>query len=379
MKQDTVVDQDIVLNQDTVLIVDDIEINRMILAEIFRKEFRILEAGNGKEALQILDEHYASIAIILLDIVMPEMNGYEVMEVLKDRNILLRIPVILITGEDSEDVEYNAYKSGVSDFIRKPFDSDLVRRRVLNTIDLYLYKNNLEMMVSNQTRKLKEQNTLLLAQAVKLQEMNDSIIDSMSNIVEFRNLESGQHVKRIKKFTRCLAECFQKVYPEYRLDDHKIQVIEQVSAMHDIGKISISDNILLKPGKLTNEEFQIMKTHTLKGCTILETMVDFQDQEYYDYSYDICRHHHERYDGRGYPDGLAGNDIPIAAQLVSIADVYDALVTERVYKAPFDKEVAFQMILDGKCGIFGPKLLDCFTKVKTQFEALAYHHKEELN
>jgi len=365
------------MKQNKILVVDDMEINRIILTEIFYKEYEILEAENGKQALEQLDANYESIAIILLDIIMPEMDGYEVMSILSARNILSRIPVMLITGENSEEAEYKAYELGVSDVIHKPFNSSIVKRRVQNTIELYLHKNNLEMLIKRQTFKLEDQNKLLTEQAKKLRKMNDTVIDSMSNVVEFRNLESGQHVKRIKKFTRCLADQVAKDYKEYELDDHKISVIEQVSAMHDIGKIVISDAILLKPGRLTEDEFEIMKTHTTQGCEIIRTMVQLEDEEYYRHAYEICRHHHERYDGRGYPDGLKEDDIPIAAQLVSVADVYDALVSKRVYKDAFDKDVAYQMILDGKCGTFSPKLMSCFKKVKNEFEELANYYQEE--
>lgn len=357
--------------QNTILIVDDVEINRGILGEIFAGEYQILEAVNGADALEKLYKNIDRIAVILLDIIMPVMDGFEVLKVLNEKNILNRIPVILVTGDTSEKMEKKGYDIGVIDIIKKPFDPHIVMRRVKNAAELYLHKNKLESLVREQTGKLLEQNEKLYQQARKLRSMNDAVIDAMSNIVEFRNLESGMHVKRIKKFTCCLATCIEKNYPEYGLNEDKISKITQVSAMHDIGKIAIPDQILLKPGRLTAEEFEIMKTHTVKGSELIQSIGMFQDEETYKYSYDICRHHHERFDGRGYPDGLSGEDIPIAAQIVSIADVYDALVTERVYKKPYDKETAYHMMMNGECGIFSPKLLKCLEKVRCEFEKLA--------
>ena len=357
--------------QDTILVVDDIEMNRMILSEIFRDKYKILEAENGAEALAVVKARQESIAIILLDVVMPVMDGFEVLRILSERKMLDKIPVILVTGDTSENTEKKGYDTGVSDIIIKPFDSHIIRRRVDNIIELYRHKNKLESLVEEQTKRLSQQNAILMKQAVQLQEMNNHIIDAMSNIVEFRNMESGTHVKRIKKFTKCMAECIADCFPEYGLDAEKIRLITQSSAMHDIGKIVIPDSILLKPGKLTKEEFEVMKTHTVRGCELMRFIADIQDAAFYRYSYDICRYHHERYDGRGYPDGLIGEEIPIAAQIVSLADVYDALVSDRVYKKAFDKDTAYHMIMNGECGTFSPKILECFEKCRPQFERMA--------
>ena len=210
-----------------------------------------------------------------------------------------------------------------------------------------------------------------MKQAQKLRKMNDAMIDAMSNVVEFRDMESGQHVKRIRVFTRALAIEIMKRFPEYGLTDERIEMLTQAAAMHDLGKIAVPDNILLKPGRLTSEEFEIMKSHTTKGAEMIASFVRMDDEDYFNYCYDICRHHHERFDGRGYPDGLKGDEIGIAAQAVSIADVYDALVSERVYKKAFDKETASNMIINGECGCFSPKLLEAFKAIKDEFAHLA--------
>lgn len=354
-----------------VLIVDDMEMNREMLAVILEADYPIVEADSGKKAIEIMEEHQEDIAVILLDLIMPEMDGYEVLEELRRRSWLDKIPVLVISAESKVDAERRCFELGVSDFIHKPFDNAIVRNRVKNTVDLCTYRNELEEKVEQQTETLKKQYALLESQARKLQESNTKIIDILGTVVECRNLESGEHVKRVKGFTKILAEQAMADYPEYGLTPEKIEIIVSASALHDIGKIAIPDNILLKPGKLTDEEFAYMKTHTLRGCDVLNNIRDVWEEEYSKASYDICRHHHERYDGRGYPDRLSGEDIPISAQLVGIADVYDALVSERVYKSAYTPDEAFAMIQEGKCGVFSPKLMECFRHARKKFEELA--------
>ncbi|NTV79780.1 MAG: response regulator [Clostridiales bacterium] len=326
------------MKNEMILVVDDKEINRAILCNIFEKDYQLLEAQDGVQALKLVEQYEDRIVMILLDIVMPIKDGFAVLEELNHKKILQKIPVILITGDESKESERKAYEYKVSDIILKPFDSHIVQRRIYNMIELYSYKNRLEHMV-------KEQTSTLMKQAAKLKEANNQVIDTLSTIVEFRNLESGLHIMRIKGFTRILAKQVAHFCPEYELTDEKIEIISQVATMHDVGKIVIPDSILLKPTKLTEDEFEIMKSHTTKGCEIISMITGLEDQSYYDYGYEICRHHHERYDGKGYPDNLLGDEIPISAQIVSVADVYDALVSDRVYKAAYSKERAYQMII----------------------------------
>lgn len=364
------------MKKNTVLIVEDMEINRAMLGEIFRDEYEILEAENGKEGLRLLEENIDSVAAMLLDVVMPVMDGFEVLEQLKKDNLISQIPIIMITGETSVEYERRGYEYGVVEYIHKPYHAPVVKQMVKNNIDLYAYKTRLESLVKEQTAELKEQNELLKIQAKKLHDMNDTMIEAMSNVVEFRDMESGLHVKRIRMFTRALAEEIERRFPEYGLTPNRIDIISQAAAMHDIGKITVPDKILLKPGRLTPEEFEVMKTHTSMGAQMIASFVQLDDEEYYNYCYDICRHHHERYDGRGYPDGLKGDEIGIAAQIVAIADVFDALVAKRVYKKAFDKETAYRMILNGECGCFSPKLLEAFLAVKKEFIRLADEYSE---
>ena len=356
---------------DKVLIIDDMELNRDMLSVILEGEYEIEVAEDGDLGIQKLKVNKDEIVGVLLDLNMPNKNGYDVLSFMQQEKMIDRIPVLIISAESSSEAENRCLSMGVSDFIRKPFDSATVQRRVRNVVELFLHRNALESKVTSQMRTLQRQNELLEAQALKLRENNEKIIDVLGEIVEGRSLESGQHIKCVKVFTEILAKWVAKIYPEYHLTPEKIRIIVAASALHDIGKIAIADNVLLKPGKLTIEEFEYMKTHTTRGCEMLERITNVWDEVYSKASYEICRHHHERYDGRGYPDGLKGEEIPISAQLVSIADVYDALVSKRVYKGAFSKDEAFQMIMKGDCGIFNPKLLECFHEAKAEFEALA--------
>ena len=358
--------------RNSVLIVDDIEINRELLEEMLKDEYDVILAATGKEALSILDKKHEEIAVMLLDLVMPEMDGFQVIENVRTHAWGSQLPVIIISSESTEKAEKRCFDMGVADFIHRPFDSILVKKRVSNIISLFQYQEGLEQKIEKQTETLKKQYKLLQMQAEQLKQSKENVIDILGTVVEYRNLESGEHIKRVKGYTRILAERMMKDYPEYGLTQDKIEIIVSASALHDIGKIAIPDSILLKPGKLTNDEFEYMKSHTTRGCEILSNIENTWDQEYGKYTYEICRYHHERYDGKGYPDGLKGEEIPVSAQIVSIADVYDALVNERVYKSAFAKEKAFQMIVTGECGVFSPKLLDCFWNVRREFEEFPF-------
>ncbi len=360
-----------------VLIVDDQEMNREILTAILEKDYPILEADGGRKAISMIQQHQDEIAVVLLDLIMPEVDGFAVLEVMRKQAWLKNIPVLVITAESKAGVESKCFEMGVSDFIKKPFDNAIIRNRVKNIVDLFSYKNQLEQKVEKQTETLKKQYKLLVMQAEKLKESNTKIIDILGTVVECRNLESGEHVKRVKNFTRILAEQMMEDYPEYGLTQDKIEVIVSASALHDVGKIAIPDSILLKPARLTKDEYEYMKSHTTRGCEVLNNVTDVWDETYSKVSYEICRHHHERYDGKGYPDGLAGDAIPISAQLVGLADAYDALVSERVYKSAYSEDEAFHMIVSGECGVFSPKLLECFRKVKKKFEALNQAQKQK--
>lgn len=353
------------------LIVDDDEINREMLTVMLEDEYPIEIAVDGEAAVDVLRRRQEEILVVLLDLLMPKIDGFGVLEIMKAQGWLDKIPVLVISAESANNAEYRCLELGVSDFIHKPYDHTIVKNRITNTVNLFRYKNELEDKVAEQTEELRKQYELLKRQRDRLKESNVRIIDLLGTVVESRNLESGEHIQRVKGFTRILAEQLMKDCPEYGLTPEKIDGIVMASALHDVGKIAIPDSVLLKPGKLTFEEFEYMKTHTIKGCEILDNAEGIWEEGYGDICYEICRHHHERYDGRGYPDGLAGEDIPLSAQLVGVADVYDALVSVRVYKPPFTLDQAYHMILNGECGMFSPKLMSSFRRCRGKFEALA--------
>ena len=352
----------------SILIVDDEELNRELLKQMFKDDYDIIEAENGNEAIYKLMTNINKVVVVLLDLVMPGLDGYQVLQMLKRKNITDRIPVVLVTANSDTNVEFQCYSMGASAIISKPFSAKIVRQQVFNIIEMNMNALKLERTVKNQEKKLN-------IQQHKLDTFYDNLLDTISNIVEFRDLESGMHVKRVKGLTRIMAEAYMNMYPESGLDYDMVDTIVRSAAMHDIGKIAIPDRILLKPGRLTDEERQIMEEHTTKGCEILDQLEDLQDAVRFQTAYDICRHHHERYDGKGYPDKLKGDEIPLSAQLVSIVDVYDALVSERVYKKPFSNEKAYEMIVEGQCGIFAPKILNCFAKSRAEIEALSDSYK----
>ena len=353
-----------------ILIVDDSQINRDILHEMLKDSYDILETVDGKEAMNIIEAQKNDISAILLDLIMPVMDGFQVLEELNESKLIDKIPVLIISGENSTQNEEKCFELGVADFIGKPFNARLVKKRVQNISEHYAYRNKLEEKVEEQTNVLRKAYQTLKSQSEQLKRRNQDIIQILGTVVEYRNLESGEHVKRVGEYTRILAEAFMTEYPEYGLTQEKINVIVYASALHDIGKITISDSILLKPGRLTKEEFEYMKSHTTRGCELLESMKNVLDPQYEKVSYEICRHHHERFDGKGYPDGLVGDAIPISAQLVSVADVYDALINERCYKDAYSEDEAFRMIVNGECGVFSPRLMEVFRKVRMDFEKL---------
>ncbi len=365
------------MNRDTILIFEDNAIDREILVELFRSDYKILEATNGKEGIAFLNSHFSSIAVVLLDHWMPVMDGFEVLERLKGKNILNKIPFIMVTGENSAEFEKKGYEYGIVSYIKKPYEPDVIKQVVSNAIGWFQYKMQLEVVVKKQNASIQKQNDILKQQAEELSQLNETIIDSLSNIVEFRNLESRQHIKRIREFSLCLGRSIMKLYPEYELTPEKLMKIGWASSLHDIGKIAIPDNIILKAGKLTPDEFELIKSHTTKGAEIILHTIRLNDKTLYGYVYDIARHHHEKYDGKGYPDGLKGDEISIAAQIVSLVDIYDALSSKRVYKAAYEPDKAYQMIINGHSGAFSPKLLTAFTEVKEEFEKLLVMYRDE--
>lgn len=344
-----------------ILIVDDQKFNHVFLQDILESEYLFFDAYSGAEALDVIKEKHDEIDLILLDLQMDGVNGFDVLQYMNNNSYIKRLPVIVMTGDNGENVETKSLELGASDFLAKPFNTPVVKQRIRNVISLSSYQRSLEEKVSEQTEKIRK--------------FNMSLLDLLGVIVEYRDSETGNHVFRIKKYANILALDLKERYPEYMLTAKEIDNITKASVLHDIGKIAIPDSILLKPGRLTPEEFEIMKTHAAKGGEILERARDMWDEDFFDVAFNIARHHHEKYDGNGYPDKLKGDDIPISAQIVSIADVFDALVSDRVYKKAYTPEVAKEMIIDGQCGIFSPKLLASFEACFDKFKEIAENYK----
>ena len=337
-----------------ILIVDDSEMNREILSSILGDEFDILEAADGKECISVIRKYGRDIALVLLDIVMPEMDGFEVLEFMNKHEWIDDIPVIMISSEDSAASVKKAYEMGVSDYINRPFDVEVVHRRVFNTIKLYAKQRRLIALITNQVYEKEKNNRIL--------------IEILSQIVEFRNGESGRHVLNVNIITGILLEQLTQITDKYNISWSDRLIITTAASLHDIGKIGINEKILNKAGRLTPQEIEKIKEHTVIGASILENMELFKDEELVKTAYQICRWHHERYDGRGYPDGLKGEEIPVSAQVVALADVYDALVSRRVYKKSYSHEEAMKMIFGGECGAFNPVLLQCLTEAQDKIK-----------
>lgn len=340
------------IKRKTILVVDDIEMNRAILRITFGQEYEILEADNGETALRIIEESADELCAVLLDIVMPVLDGFGVLEEMNRKELTGSIPVFLITAENSSEVLKKGYDLGAVDIIGKPISPYFIKRRIGNVIKL----NEL----------INEQDAMLRSQAGKIRELNRTVLETLATAIEFRDCDSGEHVNRMSELTLCFLKAINCFYPEYGVREEEMQAIADAAVMHDLGKIAIPDSILGKPGRLTKEEFDVMKTHTLRGCDILESVPRMKENPVYEYAYDICRHHHERWDGNGYPDALKGEEISIWSQAVSVADVYDALVSKRVYKDAYSHDEAIRMIMEGECGAFSPMILDCLMKSRDQ-------------
>lgn len=335
-----------------ILIVDDTAMNRLLLREMLGDQYEIEEASDGKEAIELLQENAMRFSLVLLDIMMPRADGFEVLMAMNHKHLLERIPVMIISSETHHSYIHRAYELGAIDYINRPFDASVVHHRVMNAIHLYARQKKLLALATDQIYEREKTGRLMTS--------------ILSHVVEQRNGESGLHVLHINVITRLMAQRLQQKTERYPMDEEAIEILCNAASIHDIGKIGISTTILNKPGRLTDEEYQIMKQHSALGADMIASVPQYQAEPLVQISYEVCRWHHERWDGGGYPDGLRGDEIPISAQIVAIADVYDALTGERVYKKAFSHEVAVQMILNGECGCFNPILLECFQEITEQ-------------
>lgn len=350
--------------RDTILIADDSVTDRAVLRSIFKEDYKILEAENGEQALLLMKRYSFKIAAVLLDLALPVKDGFAVLKVRRESCELRDLPVAVITGHDRMERGLQAMDQnpGACELILKPFEVQLVGCRVRRMVEMNLRREALEGRVREQAKQLLESRSMMIA--------------ALSTMIEYRSAETGQHIKRIQMFTRVLLEEVAAICPEYGLDMAGIAMISSASSLHDIGKIAIPDAILNKPGHLTEEEFKIMKSHAAKGGELLKHLNLIGEHEYLEIAEDICRCHHERWDGSGYPSGLVGDQIPVSAQVVGVADCYDALTTDRVYKQAILPDLAFDMILGGACGAFNPKILESFKNVRAAFEELSRQYSD---
>lgn len=346
--------------RDLILIVDDVEINRDLLESILKDKYDVVQASSGIEAVSIMFSGNVLPSLVLLDIMMPEIDGLTVLEMMKGNPLTERIPVIIITAA-SESTETRGLELGAADYIAKPFNPQVVKLRTANHLTIQRYQNHLEEMVSKKVAELTH--------------TKDKLLENMANIIEYRDRESGQHVKRTIGMTRILIGHLQSKPDFERTIPYADQeVIIKSVPLHDIGKIAIPDSVLLKPARLTPEEFDIIKMHATKGSEIIDSMLGGEDPLFYRHCHDICRHHHERWDGKGYPDGLSGEDIPLSARILAVVDVYDALVSPRVYKEPFTHEEAVRIINEGSGTQFDPNIIKAFLEVQEDFKHFDRDH-----
>ena len=348
----------------TVLAVDDLDVNVMILEEILKDDYNVLTANNGKEALEVLRHAEILPKIILLDVQMPEMTGRELFEILRTDETLKRIPVIFVTAENDSESELLA--AGAVDFINKPFMPEIVKLRVKNQIELKNYSDSLEEMVAEKTAEV-------IKKTEEAKETLDNALQGLANVIEHRDLESGEHVKRTQLYLKALADYLIESKSKYASALMKMQpeIIVKSMALHDVGKIAIPDRILLKPGRLDPDEYEIMKTHTTRGREIIGELGDVETSLYLKHCEDICYSHHERWDGKGYPQGLKEEEIPLAARLASLADVYDALVCARVYKAAIPYSESVKIIAEGKGTQFDPIMVEALEVIQNDFVKIA--------
>lgn len=361
----------------TILIVDDLKFNRILMKNLLEPDYETLEAENGKEALDILADKKNDICGIMLDISMPVMTGTEFLKIANEKGYIDLFPILIVTAEQELDMVQECFDYGISDFIRKPVNTEFVKSRVDRLVQLYRDKNHYKQQAERSTSTVSNQYKMIQSQSTKLKETDEKIMRLFGSVVEYRNLEGGNHILRVSAYTKILADHMRVDYPEYGLTPQLIDIMGTVSMLHDLGKIMISDSILLKPGKLTSEEFEIMKSHSIHGYDIMGSAVDAWDEEYVRLGREITRWHHEKFDGKGYPDKLVGDAIPISAQIVSLADCYESLTTDSVYREAFSFEDAYHMIRKGDCGVFSPKLLIAFAQSKDEFEQTATDLKDD--
>lgn len=344
-----------------ILVAGDDGENRKLLSEPLEDSYDIIEVEDGKQVLAEIQRRRNELAALLLDWNIPLVSAYQILQVMQSKGMMEQIQVFITTVESDPEIDSKVYSLGAVAVICKPYGLAMIRKQILSRLENAAELKRLQKELAQKEKQVEESQK-------KLDGFYDSLLDAIGAVMEYRISESDQHVKRIKGFARILAVAYRNEFPDCGLNEDEINRIVRGSVIHDLGKIAVPDAVLLNPAKLTEDEKQILKSHTTKGEEIMQLLREVQDEEQFRVSSEICRWHHERYDGKGYPDGLEGDEIPLSAQIVSIVDVYDELVSERIFKKPVDKETAFRKIMSGECGVFAPKLLQCFEASKKLLE-----------
>lgn len=350
-----------ILNKKAILIIDDVGVNRFLLRSIFENRYEVLEAAGGVEGIEQIRKNIHKLALIMLDIKMPDLDGFGVMTFMNEQDYIKDCPVILITGDEDEDAMERGYRLGATDVIKKPFVVRTVRQRVKNTLDLYRYKYHLEDMVEEKTREL-------TVQYGRLQEHHNRLVGVLNDIIDHRSVESVEHIAYVQGYTRILANHYARLYKHSRMTKEKIEYIVKAAAVHDIGKITMPDSILSRQGKLSQWELERLQEHTLKGSQIVDVMSEFENEEFRKICVNVCLYHHEKYDGTGYPGNIRKDRIPIEAQLVGLADLYDALVHSDVREWLLKKQDAYILLMEGKCGELSPRMKQCLSAAKDELK-----------
>ena len=350
------------MDKKKVIVIDDVELNRVILKEAFKNDFEVLEAENGALGLQKIKENQDDVSAVFLDIIMPEMDGFAVLQELNISSLIQKIPVFLITTDATSAVIERAYDYGAVDVIPKPFNLMIIKRRVQNMIEYFEAKRQSDSDVV-------QIDQLLAMQREDLNQAVGALIGQICESIESRSVGESEHVNRVRKMTRALTKEFALQHPEFGLKDDIIDSIANASVLHDIGKIFVREEILAKAGNLPPEEMAEIQVAPTYGAKLLNRVQGIPEP-FYTFAKEICRSHMERWDGKGYPDSLKENQIPISAQLVGLAEAYDVLISTRVYKQAYSHEKAVQMILDGECGTLNPDLIECLKKAAAEFEKI---------
>ncbi len=353
-----------------VLIITGKLVEREELSDILRDTFEIVCASNGEEGRKLLSEGISDLACVFMRADLPGIPGAVLLKEAFSSGLTRKIPFIVIEGEDDPDTPNEWFEMGVMDFVRRPFGTRMIKRRVMNLLRISKRAEKSSEKLGAQDETLKKQFKLLTLQSEELKKSRNSLLEAIGSIVEYRTLDYSDHIERVRKFTLILGTRIMKDYPDMGLTKEKVELYATASMLHDIGKVCLPDSIILKPGRLTPEEIEVMQSHTSKGGELLEGIRSYIGREQFNAAMDICRYHHEKYDGKGYPEGLVGDAIPLSAQIVSVADIYDGLVSEKIYKKAKSKSMAFEMIVNGECGMFAPRIVEAFRKCRNDFEAL---------